>query len=170
MKNILIALLIVLLSGCSILQRQLVVDSSMLTLEVRAVDSQLVSNFSNDSFLVHLTADEKSTVKAVREDYSALREQLEVYVKDPKELLVNINTIYDDYGKLYAHYLKIRNIVIAHEADYTKEQLNTLKDANKLILQANQRFLKVVEGARQEEVMLSYIHMASQVVKIAMLL
>ena len=93
MKNILIALLIVLLSGCSILQRQLVVDSSMLTLEVRAVDSQLVSNFSNDNFLVNLTADEKNTVKAVREDYSALREQWEVYVKDPKELLVNINTI-----------------------------------------------------------------------------
>ena len=170
MKRILLIVLSFLILSCTTVQKQIVLDSSMLTLEVRALDSQLISIYDDGTFLTNLSEDELETVKGVKNRYSGLRKSWSNYVQDPRELVLNLNSIFDGYGVLYADYLKIRTIIILHKDEYSDKQLVDIEATNNLILRANTRFLKVVEESRQEEILLSYINLASQIIKVAVLL
>ena len=170
MKRLLLIFLAFIMISCTTPQKQIILNSSLLSLEVRVLDSQLVSLYEEGGFLSDLTREELNTVEAVKDRYSKLREQWAIYIKDPKELVLNLNDIFDGYGDLYADYLKIRTIVVLHQDEYSESQMAKIDATNLLILKANKRFLAVVEDSKKEEIMMSYINLASQVIKVAVLL
>ena len=127
-------------------------------------------NITQSLASVDLTEQEWDTISESLEVANRVRESLKIYMQNPTLITSDINIISNEYQRISAAYLQIREIALANKDEYSLYVWHSFEAFDAFAIRLNTNFIELVSTAEANEAVLNALYLANSVVRVAALL
>jgi hypothetical protein len=117
-----------------------------------------------------LTEQELETLIAAMDSIDGAKNTINNIADDPSKLILNINSVVNEYLIIKDAYLEIREIVISHQSDFNDSDWGKLKSFDQSVLILNGEFVDLVTSAELPSALQSALRFADTAYKLSELL
>lgn len=169
-KLLLLSLIIVSLSGCTIMGSAS--NRGMNALSVVTTSAELYFQYENGSVVnfldqAELTELELVSIMEALDQAERSRGVLKRYKSRPEQLLVDINTVAFQYAKIKSSYLSIRSIVGTHWSEYTDEAKQSYLIFDEYAQKLDIEFSSLMTSIKSDAALTTALNLANLTLKIA---